>query len=93
MSALELPLNLVRALQEPDGAAESRRRWTTLPDAVDYAARRWSLDSPTSVTPPTTLADLLALDAERLRQWLFARCVQGSVDQPHLRRPAVALAP
>jgi streptomycin 6-kinase len=39
------------------------------------------------------MADLLDLDAERLRQWLFARCVQGSVDQPHLRRAAVALAP
>lgn len=39
------------------------------------------------------MADLLELDAERLRQWLFARCVLGSVDQPHLRSAAVALAP
>jgi streptomycin 6-kinase len=39
------------------------------------------------------MADLLDLDAERLRQWLFARCVQESVDQPHLRTAATALAP
>jgi len=34
------------------------------------------------------MAGLLDLDAERLRQWAFARCVQESVDQPHLH-PAV----
>ena len=39
------------------------------------------------------MADLLELDAERLRQWLFARCVQESIDQPHLRSVARALAP
>ncbi|MDQ3768196.1 MAG: aminoglycoside phosphotransferase family protein [Actinomycetota bacterium] len=39
------------------------------------------------------MADLLDLDAQRLRQWLFARCVQESVDQPHLRSVAIALAP
>jgi streptomycin 6-kinase len=36
---------------------------------------------------------LLDLDIERLRQWLFARCVQESVDQPHLQRVAADLAP
>jgi len=36
---------------------------------------------------------LLDLDIERLRQWLFARCVQESIDQPHLRRVAADLAP
>lgn len=39
------------------------------------------------------LADLLDLDPDRLRQWLFARCVQESLDQPELRSIAVALAP
>ena len=39
------------------------------------------------------LAELLDLDTERLRQWVFARCVQESVDQPHLRRVAADLAP
>ena len=39
------------------------------------------------------MADLLKLDAERLGLWLFARCVQESVDRPHLQRTATALAP
>ena len=39
------------------------------------------------------MSGLLDLDAERLHQWLFARCVQESVDQPHLRDVAVVLAP
>ena len=36
---------------------------------------------------------LLDLDIERLRQWLFARCVQESIDQPHLQHVAADLAP
>jgi len=49
-----------------------------LADPVGFAQRR---------------ADLLDLDAGRLRQWLIARCVQESLDEP--RRHAVAndLAP
>ena len=39
------------------------------------------------------MADLLGLDVERLRLWLFARCMQESVDQPYLRSTATALAP
>ncbi|MGH3328642.1 MAG: aminoglycoside phosphotransferase family protein [Streptomycetales bacterium] len=39
------------------------------------------------------MADLLSLDAERLRHWLFARCLQESVDHPHLRNAVIALAP
>ena len=39
------------------------------------------------------MADLLDLDRERLQHWLFARCVQESVDHPHLRSVAVELAP
>jgi len=39
------------------------------------------------------MADLAGLDPERLRLWLFARCVQESVGVPHLRAAAVQLAP
>jgi streptomycin 6-kinase len=39
------------------------------------------------------MADLLDLDWLRLRQWLFARCVQESVDDPDLRGVAVQVAP
>lgn len=39
------------------------------------------------------MADLLELDAERLRLWLFARCVLESVDQPDLHAVARELAP
>jgi streptomycin 6-kinase len=39
------------------------------------------------------MAELLDLDLGRLRQWLFARCVQESVDQPQLRGVAADLAP
>jgi streptomycin 6-kinase len=39
------------------------------------------------------MARLLDLDSERLRQWLFARCVQESVDQPHLLGVIFDIAP
>ena len=39
------------------------------------------------------LADLLGLEADRLRLWLFARCVQGSPVRPELAEVAVRLAP
>lgn len=39
------------------------------------------------------MAGLLELDPNRLRQWLFARCVQESVDRPELGRVARDLAP
>ncbi len=39
------------------------------------------------------MADLLGLDPERLVSWLFARCVQESIDQPALREVAARLAP
>jgi streptomycin 6-kinase len=39
------------------------------------------------------MAGLLDLDSGRLRQWLFARCIQGSLTTPELYRTAVALAP
>jgi streptomycin 6-kinase len=39
------------------------------------------------------MAALLDLDPERLRLWLFARCVQECLDQPYLYDVAVRLAP
>ena len=39
------------------------------------------------------MADLLDLDPQRVRLWLFARCVQESVEEPDLREVAVKLAP
>jgi streptomycin 6-kinase len=39
------------------------------------------------------LAGLLGLDRERLLLWLFARCVQESLDQPSLAETARRLAP
>ncbi len=39
------------------------------------------------------LADLLGLDRERLRLWLFARCVQGSLARPELAEVAGRIAP
>ena len=39
------------------------------------------------------LAELLDVDAERLLTWLFARCVQESVDRPVLAHVARQLAP
>jgi streptomycin 6-kinase len=39
------------------------------------------------------MADLLDLDGERVRRWLFARCVIEGVDDPGLQAVAAALAP
>jgi streptomycin 6-kinase len=39
------------------------------------------------------MADLLDLDPERLRLWLFARCIQESPDWPSLLRIARRIAP
>jgi streptomycin 6-kinase len=39
------------------------------------------------------MARLLDLDPRRVRLWLFARCVQESVDEPALREVAARLAP
>lgn len=38
------------------------------------------------------MAGLLDLDADRLRLWLFARCVQECLDQPVLYEVAARLA-
>lgn len=39
------------------------------------------------------MADLCDLDRDRLRQWLFARCVQESLDEPHLLAAVLELHP
>ena len=39
------------------------------------------------------MADLLDLDAARLERWLFARCVQESINDPALQHIAQQLAP
>jgi streptomycin 6-kinase len=39
------------------------------------------------------MAGLLDLDPGRVRHWLFARCVQESLNSPDLARPATRLAP
>jgi streptomycin 6-kinase len=39
------------------------------------------------------MAGLLDVDHDRLRRWLFARCVQESLDQPELGEVAARLAP
>ncbi len=39
------------------------------------------------------MADLLDVDSDRLRQWLFARCVQESIDHPVLGEIAARVAP
>jgi len=50
------------------------------------------------LTPdPAALADRMAglagLDAGRVRQWLFARCVHASVGSPEMRQVAARIAP
>jgi streptomycin 6-kinase len=39
------------------------------------------------------MARLVDLDADRLTTWLFARCVQESIDRPVLAQVARQLAP
>ena len=39
------------------------------------------------------MAELLDLDAERVRLWLFARCAQESLHDATMREPARRLAP
>ena len=41
----------------------------------------------------TRIADLLELDRDRLLAWLFARCVQESLDWPHLADIARRIVP
>jgi streptomycin 6-kinase len=62
-----------------------------------YDALQYMINCERVVTDPLGLArrmaELLGLDPERLRLWLFARSVQGSPAQPRLADVAVRLAP
>jgi streptomycin 6-kinase len=63
-----------------------------------YDALQHMLNHPDRLaTDPTgfvsRMADLLDLNPSRLRDWLFARSVQESIDAPNLREVAVALRP
>jgi len=49
------------------------------------------LNDPTGLA--RRLADLLELDVDRLTTWLFARCVQESIDNPALCHVAKVLSP
>jgi streptomycin 6-kinase len=39
------------------------------------------------------MAQLLGVDPERVRLWLFARCARESLHDPTMRQPARRLAP
>lgn len=39
------------------------------------------------------MADLLELDANRVKLWLFARCAQQALNDPTMRTSAALLAP
>jgi streptomycin 6-kinase len=56
-----------------------------------YNRDRWLLTDPLGLV--SRMAELLELDADRLRLWLFARCVQESIDKPSLREVAARIAP
>jgi streptomycin 6-kinase len=62
-----------------------------------YDALQHMLNCDRLTTEPLRLADRMAtlqeLDAERVTQWLFARCVYESLDQPELAQVATVLAP
>jgi streptomycin 6-kinase len=62
-----------------------------------YDALQHMLNCDRLTTEPRRLAaqmaTLLELDPKRVTQWLFARCVYESLDQPELARVAAALAP
>jgi streptomycin 6-kinase len=64
---------------------------------LSYDVLQHLLNTDRLLTDPAGLigrvVDLLDLDAGRLRQWLFARCVQESLDHPDLHAVAAQLAP
>jgi len=62
-------------------------------DALQHMLNRdqWLVADPLAFV--RRMSDLLELDADRLRLWLFARCVQESIDQPVLADVAARIAP
>ena len=88
------PENVLAARREPWLAIDPK------PYVGDptYDALQHMLNHPGRLaTDPTgfvkRMAALLDLDPSRLRQWLFARSVQESIDAPNLREVASALRP
>jgi streptomycin 6-kinase len=86
------PQNILAARREPWLAIDPK------PYVGDptYDALQHMLNHPGRLaTDPTgfvtRMAKLLDLDPSRLREWLFARCVQESIDAPNLREVAIAL--
>ncbi len=88
------PENVLAAQREPWLAIDPK------PYVGDptYDALQHMLNHPDRLTADPTgfvsrLAKLLDLDPSRLRDWLFARSVQESIDAPNLREVAIALRP
>ena len=88
------PENILAAQREPWLAIDPK------PYVGDpaYDALQHMLNHPDRLaTDPAGLvrrmAGLLSLDPSRLRDWLFARSVQESIDAPNLREVAIALRP
>ena len=105
----ELPLTsdrsvlLLTDLHHDNVLAAHRETWLVIdpkPYVGDpaYDTLQHMLNFPSRLgADPNGLADrmaaLLDLDPRRVRLWLFARCVQESVDEPELREVAAKLAP
>jgi streptomycin 6-kinase len=96
------PVVLATDLHNYNVLAAQREPWLAIdpkPHVGDpaYDALQHMINSERVVANPAGLvqrmAELLGLDAERLRLWLFARSVQGSPDRPELADVAVRLAP
>lgn len=88
------PENVLAARREPWLAIDPK------PHVGDptYDALQHMLNHPERLaTDPTgfvrRMAELLDLDPSRLRDWLFARSVQESIDAPNLREVAISLRP
>jgi streptomycin 6-kinase len=88
------PENILAARREPWLAIDPK---PYIGDPT-YDALQHMLNHPNRLaTDPTgfvrRMAELLDLDRSRLRDWLFARSVQESIDAPNLREVAIALRP
>ncbi len=88
------PENILAATREPWLAIDPK------PYVGDptYDALQHMLNHPDRLAADPTgfvrrMAELLDLDQSRLRDWLFARSVQESIDAPNLREVAIALRP
>jgi streptomycin 6-kinase len=88
------PENILAARREPWLAIDPK---PYIGDPT-YDALQHMLNHPNRLTTDPRgfvrrMAELLDLDRSRLRDWLFARSVQESIDAPNLREVAIALRP